>query len=99
MPFDSRRLRLQVWCGATTVHHCMTPTVRPCPNHSCFQFGSPCYFGSCGMESPVVVCPPASDPCFGSPVIDAPETPWAIPQDPIAMERDPENPDRRDRPA
>jgi hypothetical protein len=90
MPFESRRLRLQMHCFEDTM-------IRLCPNHSkplCFKVGSPCLFNSCGPHSPVVVCPGvATDDCFPSPVIDDPRTPWRIPQDPIPIEPDPEDPD------
>lgn len=75
---------------------CATPTIQLCPNHSrpwCFKVGSPCLFDSCGPDSPIVVCPAASEPCFGSPVEDTPATPWALPQDPIPIEPDPEDPE------
>jgi hypothetical protein len=66
-----------------------TPTIGFCAkNHTCFQFGS-CALGTCGHRSPILVCPPASEPCFGSPVVNTPETPW----DRIPIEFDPEEPD------
>ncbi len=89
MPFDSRRLRVQLGCQGTepwpTLHFCAN-------NHSCFRFGSPC-----GWRSPYILCRLGSDePCWASPEIDTPltpVTPRVFPQDRVPIERDPEDPE------
>jgi hypothetical protein len=108
MGFESKRLRVQLHCPASSAVQvqvlpktiretiCLepTPTIHLCQiHHSCFQFGSPCALGSCGHNSPILVCPQGSDPCFGSPVIDTPVTPQVVPQDPLPIELDPEDPE------
>jgi hypothetical protein len=51
---------MQVWCGARTLPW-QDPTIPLCPDHSCLRFGSACLFGSCGPDSTIVNCPPASE--------------------------------------
>jgi hypothetical protein len=113
MPFESRRLRVQLQCYSdsqvglhlipkTTVTlltkqpACYSPTIEPCLHQTppwCYQAGS-CIYHSCGLPSPVVICPPGSDPCGpGSPVVETPGTPRVLPGDQIQVELDPTDPE------